>query len=296
MSVIFISEFSPENLEISKKICERSPRSKCGLWKNNTSELSKNDFMFLMDKILPNNLFILDFNPLNEEFGDSICYFITSQTFEPEHVIIRGKSYEAWAVAKMKNNELFNINCHLILNSLKKPVESFEKDILDSFETIYTMGPDCYLKEFKDKIFEVFKEFKSDFFQFVPPYVMNFPKVDCSLFLCNENNYDIIKEKENKNKESFINIDECPEEELAVYLNISEKIIDATNNREIDLILRKNNTRSIKYEEYIKDIGFFEKNEIEEKNMKEFADTFVEILFDNFKEAKGKKIEGCELT
>ena len=297
MSLIYFAEFSDENVRIGEDLLSACPKSKCILWKNKALVKSRTDFDSIIHNSSLEDFYIIEFPPGHEHFFTAIASFINGQTFEPENIIIRGCLHEIWPIHLIKKSVLIDTKCYLILDNIRYPLESYEKEVLDSFDIIFSMGPSCSISNHSNKIVEIFKEHESVYFYKLPEYLLNLERVQEPIIVCNSNNFKEMKEFVNKDiikdkKISVIDISECDGNELCVYLNIVPYVINETGSEEFDLLLKKMDRKSVSITEFLNTSEEEFYFDYEGKNLEEFSKVFVEIITDNLNSNEGISKQG----
>lgn len=299
MTILYISEFSEENIDIGKAIQRHDSSARCALWKNKALVKSKTDFQSVMSNSSLDNFFVIDKSPFEEIFPFFVKSFIDSCIFSPDQIVVRGELSEVWSFPVIRESSFSDTELYLVLDYAKLPLEDFEKRTLDGFDHICSMGPSSYLSNYTSKTSRVFETFESKYFSNIPDYLIdiNIKDLDTTLVLCNSNNFNELSSKkfEKKEKISYVNVEDCPPEELGIYLVISKNIVDETNLSEFELILKKMGKEFYSMKEFLnkgnddKDWG------IQSKYLEEFANTIVKIITDNFYSGKGNEIVGSEI-
>jgi hypothetical protein len=302
MSIIYFAEYSEENIKIGETFIQNDKASKCVLWKNNSLIKSQTDYETIMNNSNLENFFIIENAPYGDKFFNSVAGFINSQTFEPDEIIIRGQLSDVWAIPIIKGSVLVETKCYLILDKAKMPLEEFERETLENFDHIFSMGPSSYIGNYAEKTTEIFKNFESLYFYRIPEYLVPVSKASNPLIVCNSMNFNTLKENDmvKKDKISLIDIEKCPANELCMFLNIVPFVVDETEDKEFEMMIKKTDKQTISIDNF-SNINNKEFNlDYDGKNLEDFASTFVEIITNNLcinrkKFEEGKMIAGSEI-
>ncbi len=296
MSLVYIAEFSKENIKIGENFKKKDKKTVCLLWKNSDLEKSKDDFYSNFEYSGLKNFFIIETLPSDEKFADSILSFIKNKIKYPETIVVRGCLHEIWSLAVMKSMIFVQSECHLILDDVQLPLKEYENFCLDSFDFIYSMNKNSNIKEYYFKTKEIFKNINSNLFKIVPKYFIDLPEVSTPLVFCNSINIEKIINtiEEERLESSIINIEEYSNDNLAVFGMLSNNIIDESENYEFSLALLKIGKKGVSLENFVKDYKCLCLDI--DKYIEEFAEILVNIISRNIGSNKGKDIIGFEIN
>ncbi len=243
--VLFISEYSKENILFAEELCENK-KSVAVFWENEDLKESKNNYFDMLDisNEISDNFFII-----SEKKSDDFIMIISDIILKSGYdlVITKGMTTNIWPISLVKN--YFSIN-HVpflaILENLKN-IEKFDLTCLRPFDYIFGMGPSCFIEEFEEKTSIIFQR-EVGLYKNIQSTMK-----DSVLFLCNKNNIEKLSNhpRLNSDKISFIDPRVCPDEDLVILLNLAEIIIDESGYEEFRLILSKMGKKTFSMKEFL---------------------------------------------
>jgi len=296
--ILFIAEYSPENIKIGEKLKELTDcKSAFALWTNKILEKSKYDYESIMNNSLISDFYIIEHNPNYEKFLASIINFVTKYPFEPSDIFIRGSLSQIWSISVAMESFLSNTNLHIILDHFERPLEEFEKKVLEITSSIFAMGPNAFIEEYSNKTINIFNKFQSNNFVKIPDFMFNSSdRKHIKTIISNNDNYLKYKESYKNYDISCINMDLCPENELSLYLMLSGYILDGSEDNEFGIILKKMGKAIISDFNKLDEGYDHNFEELEDKSLEEYAEYIVEIILKNISTKKGEIIKGHEIN
>jgi hypothetical protein len=260
LNLLFIAEMNEENNLLGKSLFKEC-NLVCGFWLGPNSFYYNSDFFSVLegkDSEFNQQSYIINFSPTEEDFFRGMTDFIYQYGFSPDAIIIRGKTTEIWPLTVLVEKFGFNHPCYLLAERVEQPLNDFDTRILKSFRKIFLLSPQ-EISDFPCK--NLFYKFNAGNF-----VLLEGIPTQGTLLTCSREQYSRILPKLNDNpgKLSIINIEDCPQDELFIYLNATRTIIEMSQNEEFRLILSKMK----KYYTPIKDFDedFFNYNKKEDKN------------------------------
>lgn len=271
-NIVFISGYSQENIKIAEKLCNKSPNSIAAIWNNASMERTKEDFFCLLgaNSNFFDRSFVIPESPQKEEFGNYLLDIILTNKYEPDAIIFKGISSDIWPIKFIKEKLSRNTKFILILEKIFNELEDFEKECLNSFDLIVSMGNFPQIDQYDNKIIRFFKNFEGFNYQEIPEEIICNIKThnNNKIIFCSNKNYK--QECLNHKNKNIINIDLCPDDNLSLFLNLADFVIDKTDSKEFDLLLKKMNKKVFceKKQKYI------------EKNTEEYILELEKVIFE----------------
>lgn len=294
-NVLYIAEYSPENIMIGKILGKNvEGKSSFALWLNEIAYKSQEDFESIMGNSEIENFYIIKSKPNKENFISGLINYIISQEYEPTDIFIRGYLDDIWPIGLALESFLVSTKLHIILEGLEMPLDDFEKKTLDRADTIFSMGPMSNVEEYSKKTIQIFEKFNSSIFVKIPDYMLNnIDRRKVKLSILSGDNFDASKTSDNGI--SYINSDVCPEKELAIYMLLAGFVVNESGKNEIDILINKMGKAKMsnfdkKEEGYAADF-----TELENESLEEFAEFIVEKMLKTTSIKKGETIRGHEI-
>ena len=155
MNLVFLSEYSEENVNIGNCLC-KNKMSTAGYWEG------KKD---IDSNIIKSNCGYLRSHPLDEKFANFISYFLWDIAFKPDCIIVKGSISDCWGVSSLIKEGLIRCPSFSIIDKMDDDYnfENFDFLILDQFDKNW-----IYCNEENVKNFEILNIMKNKkvFFSF----------------------------------------------------------------------------------------------------------------------------------
>jgi hypothetical protein len=296
-NILFIAEYSPENIKIGEKIGQMTNfDSSFALWENKVSEKSKNDFESIILNSNIHNFNIINARPNSDRFIGKIINFAIKQPYEPTDIFIRGTLSQIWPISIALESFLISTKLHIILDCFERPLEEFEKKVLEMADTIFSMGPNAIIEEHFHKTIEVFKTFNSINFMKIPDFMFcGIDRKNIKLSILSNEEFKNIHDISKNTEISYINVDFCPENELAINMLLAGYVHDMSGKREVGLLLKKMGKVLVNNFDK-KEEGYGDNfMELEDESLEEFAEYIVEKMLKITSIKKGETIRGHEI-
>jgi hypothetical protein len=145
-TILYVSEYRPENIEIGNKICQ-TENSSAAYW---LSEGDDTSYHCLIDS----EASILKTTPRQNNFLDFICKFVWDVGYSPNLLVFKGCLSDTWAVSSLKMEGLFDFPCICILDDFNIPLDGFDLQTLDQFDGILIQTKPEGCKEYEGLISE----------------------------------------------------------------------------------------------------------------------------------------------
>jgi len=145
-SILFISEYSKENLFLAEQICENK-KSITIFWENEESKSSKSDYFDVLDisNDLSEKFFIVSSNKESERFILLVSDILLKTNCDL--IITKGKTSEIWPVSLIKDYYKINTSPFFAIVDGVDRVDDFDITTLRSFDHIFGIGKSCLIKE-----------------------------------------------------------------------------------------------------------------------------------------------------
>jgi len=250
--VVFLSNYNASNFQLGSDLCTNK-FSIAGFWGQDNLKEKKSDYMSAISSNLTDfgdRSFIIPSSPDTEEFLEDLFNIIVRSEFEPHYIIAKGTAIDAWPIASIKKKFNLDSVLVLILDYISPPIEDFEFSILDAFDIVFSMGPSSRIDILEHKTIPIFNFFESGLFN--PVDIDNSVSEKLDIILCSSLNFVEMSERKDLDHDvcSFIDVSKCPQQELSIYLNLANNIINCTDLDEMDILLKKIGKKSISLKEY----------------------------------------------
>lgn len=292
-NIIFISKFSPENVELAKFLCSQNTLSSCLFWENGMMKESKNDFNSVMGTWDINNAHVLQYPPEHPNFYNEIVNFIHSRPFEADLVLLKGSVTEATSIYMAKEN-LMSTTCGVILENIDLPLEPIEKECLESMDIIFSMGPSNFLPKFSHKTVRIFKHFDAYKFEHIPSYFMSLPNLNQKLICCNSSNFEELKEIALEKNINLLDIDTASDEDIFIHMTLCKNVVDMTDIEEFEYIIYKFGNKVTDIEDN-EAFDYIEAKEHTDFGLKELSKFIGNKILGNANIKKGNSLEAIEI-
>jgi len=252
-NILFFAPFSEENIKLMEVLSQDNDVTG-GFWKTKALDDFSINPSFCFDEIgetMSKKLSIISSSPQEAIFIEDIKYFLNKYGFSPDTIIVKGLTSDMWAFAVI--HKVFSLDpCFLaILESVSLPVTEFDKDIFDQFDKILGLNFLTLSETVDQKTKELFHIFDPSLFRNLLEFGLYNEIEGSMLVVTNSENYDFIVDKlKNKENISIINGFICPQEELVIYLNIHEYVVDCTECEEFGYVLSRMGKISISWKEF----------------------------------------------
>lgn len=256
MNIFFISSFNNENIELAKIICKKN-EDQVAFWISGHLEKSRFDFSTILESSFSDffeKSSLLPSTSMEASFLDNIVSVIFNKNFfKPDVILFRGVCSDFWFMPLLKNKFNWDIKFSLILDKIPNDINDLDLEILNSFDFIFSLDRKDMDNRVVCNSYKIFENFEFSLFRKLEDLYLPLPDIDenSTLIITDTNNYKKHVEK-HKDKEniSIIDICNCPQEELSIYLNVSKYVVNCIDDPEFNIILSKMNKISVSEKEF----------------------------------------------
>ena len=253
-NILFFAPYSEENLVFSEAI--DGDGTKIFLWRTPLLE-GKGDDYFSFDDNFSDDFYekvmIINHIPQEIVFFSEIINVIKEFGFSPDAMIVKGSTTDILPFAMIKDEYGIDFPIITILDNVDRILQDFENFALDQFDEIITFVPEDNFPEIdKSKVRFLFKDFDASKFKSLAELGLYNEVKESKLIVCNDDSvYENIEEKYGKDSNiSIINANRCDVNEIVIYSNLSETIVDATDSKEFSMVIKKIGKNSIQLKEF----------------------------------------------
>lgn len=294
--IVFISSYNSSNFQLGSNLCTNK-FSIAGFWGQENLKQQKLDYMSTISGNLTDfgdRSFIIPSSPDVGEFLEDLFNIIIKAEFEPHYIIAKGTTTDVWPIAPIKKKFHLDSILVLILDYASPPIEDFEMEILDAFDIVFSMGPSANLDFLAHKTIPIFDFFESDLFN--PLEANDLVSEKSDIILCSSLNFVEIRDRKDLDHGvcSFIDVSKCPDSELSIYLKLANNVIDCSDLKETDMLLKKIGKIPILLKEYLSqnDNNISEIDKIKNfgKNIEEFSIILKKQISDSLEVGRQAKV------